>query len=49
MVGLRQLYSDLSYYDEQTGKENLNPLIKQPLLVCPSSSVFAAGGYSVVL
>lgn len=49
MTGLCWTYDALVAYYEHCGKRELNPLIEQLLLACPSSSVFAIGGHSVIL
>ncbi|KAI2616343.1 putative Rho-associated protein kinase [Hypoxylon sp. NC1633] len=50
MAGLNWTYDQLSQYMlEASNRTDLNPLIKKLLTVCPDSSVFNIGGYSVVL
>ncbi|QPH09532.1 hypothetical protein C2857_000361 [Epichloe festucae Fl1] len=49
MTDLCETYNALESYFESRGIRELNPIIKQLLLACPSSCVFAIGGHSVVL
>ena len=52
MCGLRWTYSDLLDWYARGGRTEtgpVNPLIEQLLLACPSSTIFAIGGHSVVI
>ncbi|KND86288.1 hypothetical protein TOPH_09071 [Tolypocladium ophioglossoides CBS 100239] len=51
MAGMGWTFEELVHYFDQSppAPGDLNPIIKQLLMTCPSSSVFGIGGHSVVL
>ncbi|KAG6034293.1 hypothetical protein E4U41_006596 [Claviceps citrina] len=49
MTGFNWTYSHLLSFYKSRGITELNPIIEQLLLACPSASVFGIGGHSVVL